>query len=512
VRRRRRRRRLLAVSAPHRVERLLSFRDPFADAGDTGYQAVQGFYALSSGGWFGLGLGASREKWAGGLPEAHTDYIFAIVGEELGLLGTLTVLVLFTVLIYSGVRIAHRATDPFVGLASSAVTAWIAAQAIINMGAVVGLLPITGIPLPLVSFGGSALLATLAAIGMLLAFARRSPAPPRRSGRAPACAAACASPCRPSSRASAPPPAGRCPAPPPAPPAPRRPGRVRRPAGPRAPVTGVPPSPGRCPSSSPAAAPPATSSPALALADALRRRDPGDRRHGPRHATGLEARLVPARGYALAEIPRVPAARAARRPTCCACPAGSPGAVRRTREHLDAVGADVVVGFGGYVALPAYLAARRRRTPFVVHEANARAGLANRVGARLTPHVAAAVAGSGLAGAVVLGIPLRRAVATLDRAAAREAARAAFGLAPGPVLLVTGGSQGARAVNAAVTGAPPTSPRRACRCCTSPVRCRPPPCGRPSGPRRRPTTSSTTSTAWSSPTPRPTSPSAAPAP
>jgi cell division protein FtsW len=166
---------VLAVSAPHRVERLLSFRDPFADAGDTGYQAVQGFYALSSGGWFGLGLGASREKWAGGLPYAHTDFIFAIIGEELGLLGTLTVLVLFAVLIYSGVRIAQRATDTFVRLAASAVTAWIAAQAIINMGAVVGLLPITGIPLPLLSSGGSALLVTLAAIGMLLAFARQEP-------------------------------------------------------------------------------------------------------------------------------------------------------------------------------------------------------------------------------------------------------------------------------------------------------------------------------------------------
>jgi len=165
----------LAVSAPHRVERLLSFRDPFADAGDTGYQAVQGFYALASGGWFGLGLGASREKWAGGLPYAHTDFVFAIIGEELGLLGTLTVLVLFTVLIYAGVRIAHRATDPFVRLSAAAVTGWIAVQAIINMGAVVGLLPITGIPLPLVSFGGSALLVTLAAIGMLLSFARQEP-------------------------------------------------------------------------------------------------------------------------------------------------------------------------------------------------------------------------------------------------------------------------------------------------------------------------------------------------
>ncbi len=165
----------IAVSSPHSLERLLSFRDPFADAGDTGYQAVQGFYALSSGGWFGLGLGASREKWAGGLPEAHTDYVFAILGEELGLLGTLTMLVLFTVLIYTGVRIAQRSRDLFVRLAATGVTAWIACQTILNMGAVVGLLPITGIPLPLVSFGGSAMLATLAAIGMLLSFARAEP-------------------------------------------------------------------------------------------------------------------------------------------------------------------------------------------------------------------------------------------------------------------------------------------------------------------------------------------------
>ena len=167
---------LVALSAPHRVERLLSFRNPFADAEDTGYQAVQGFYALSSGGLFGLGPGASREKWAGGLPEAHTDYVFAIIGEEFGLLGTLIVVLLFAVLIYSGVRIAQRTTEPFVRLASSAVTAWLAVQAIINMGAVVGLLPITGIPLPLVSFGGSALIVTLVSIGMLLAFARAEPA------------------------------------------------------------------------------------------------------------------------------------------------------------------------------------------------------------------------------------------------------------------------------------------------------------------------------------------------
>ncbi|MCW2614010.1 MAG: cell division protein FtsW [Frankiales bacterium] len=166
---------LIAVSSPHSMDRLVSFRDPFADAANTGYQAVQGFYALSSGGIFGRGLGASKEKWSGGLPEAHTDYVFAIIGEELGLLGTLTVLVLFGVLLYSGIRIAQRATDPFVRLCSFGVTAWLGCQAVINMGAVVGLLPITGIPLPLVSFGGSALLVTLAAIGMLLSFARMEP-------------------------------------------------------------------------------------------------------------------------------------------------------------------------------------------------------------------------------------------------------------------------------------------------------------------------------------------------
>jgi len=192
--------------------------------------------------------------------------------------------------------------------------------------------------------------------------------------------------------------------------------------------------------------------PALALADALRRRDPDTVITALGTRTGLEARLVPARGYPLAEVPRAPLPR---RPTLdlLRVPARVAGAVRQTRAHLDRLGADVVVGFGGYVALPAYLAARRRGTPSVVHEANARAGLANRVGARLTPHVAAAVDGSGLPGAVVLGIPLRTAVSRLDRPAVRSEARAAFGLGDGPVLLVTGGSQGARTVNTAVVGA-----------------------------------------------------------
>ncbi len=165
----------LAVSEPYRMERLLSFRDPFADPLGNGYQAVQGLYALSSGGWFGVGLGASEQKWAGGLPNAHTDFVFAIIGEELGLLGTLTVLVLVGTVAYAGVRIAHRAEDPFVRLAASGITAWLVGQSAINIGAVVGLVPITGIPLPLVSFGGSAMIPTLVAVGMLLSFARAEP-------------------------------------------------------------------------------------------------------------------------------------------------------------------------------------------------------------------------------------------------------------------------------------------------------------------------------------------------
>jgi cell division protein FtsW len=126
---------------------------------------------LSSGGWFGVGLGASREKW-GQLPEAQTDFIFAIIGEEMGLFGALAVLALFVLVGYSGLRIALSAQDGFIRLASAAVTGWLMAQTLINLGAVLGALPIAGVPLPFVSYGGSSLLPSLAAVGMLLSFAR----------------------------------------------------------------------------------------------------------------------------------------------------------------------------------------------------------------------------------------------------------------------------------------------------------------------------------------------------
>ena len=194
--------------------------------------------------------------------------------------------------------------------------------------------------------------------------------------------------------------------------------------------------------------------PTLALADAVLRLRPDARVTALGTERGLDTTLIPARGYDLRLIPPVPLPR---RPSAdlLRLPLRVRGAIARVREVLADVDADVVVGFGGYVALPAYLGARGR-VPIVVHEANARAGLANKVGARFAARVVAAVPGSGLPGAEIIGIPLRRAVTTLDRPARRAEARASFGLpADGPVLLVFGGSQGARTLNTALAAALP---------------------------------------------------------
>lgn len=166
---------LLIMTSANRMSRLACIGATEPGPGDQCWQAVHGIYALASGGFFGSGLGASMEKW-GELPEPHTDFIFAITGEELGLAGTLSVLALFAALGYAGIRVAGRTEDPFVRYAAGGVTTWITAQAVINIGAVLGLLPIAGVPLPLFSYGGSALLPTMFAIGLLIAFARDEPA------------------------------------------------------------------------------------------------------------------------------------------------------------------------------------------------------------------------------------------------------------------------------------------------------------------------------------------------
>jgi cell division protein FtsW len=166
---------LFVITSPNRMGRLHCIAATSPGGNDQCWQAVHGIYALASGGWFGTGLGASVEKW-GELPEPHTDFIFAVTGEELGLAGTLSVLALFAALGYAGIRVAGRTEDPFVRFAAGGVTTWITVQAVINIGAVLGLLPIAGVPLPLFSYGGSALLPTMYAVGLLISFARSEPA------------------------------------------------------------------------------------------------------------------------------------------------------------------------------------------------------------------------------------------------------------------------------------------------------------------------------------------------
>jgi cell division protein FtsW len=165
---------ILIIVAKYRMARITGFFDAQSQASTSGYQTIQGTYAVGSGGWFGVGLGAGKMKF-GWVPNATTDFIFAIIGEELGLVGTLCVSLLYGGLAFAGLRIARRVPDTFMRLAAAAATAWIAVQALVNIGAVIGLLPITGVPLPLVSAGLSSLLVTMVALGMLMSFAKREP-------------------------------------------------------------------------------------------------------------------------------------------------------------------------------------------------------------------------------------------------------------------------------------------------------------------------------------------------
>src|SRR5579862_4458176 len=193
--------------------------------------------------------------------------------------------------------------------------------------------------------------------------------------------------------------------------------------------------------------------PALAVADALLRASPDVEVTCLGTERGLETRLIPLRGYPLELIPAVPMPRKVT-PKLLTVPGRLAGAINAAAGVLDRTRAQVVVGFGGYVATPAYLAARRRKVPIVVHEANPRPGIANRLGARFTTHVFTGHPDAQLKNGKYIGIPIRREIAELDRLAIGDKARAHFGLRPDlPVLLVTGGSQGARSLNRAVFGA-----------------------------------------------------------
>ena len=167
---------LVIKLANYRAERIASFLDPWADASDSGYQIIQSLYAFGSGGLFGVGLGLSRQKYFY-LPAAHNDFIFAIIGEEGGLIASMTVVALFALFAWAGMRIAVRCQDPFGRVVAGGLTAMIVIQALMNMAAVTWLMPITGIPLPFVSAGGSSMILTLASVGVILAVHRRTGRP-----------------------------------------------------------------------------------------------------------------------------------------------------------------------------------------------------------------------------------------------------------------------------------------------------------------------------------------------
>ena len=166
----------LIATSGYRAQRFLVFLNPFApeDYKYAGWQPAHSLLGLASGGLFGVGLGGSRQKW-GNLAEAHTDFIFSVIGEELGLVGTLSVLVLLATLIYSIFRIALRAQDPMIRYACAGIGCWITVQSFLNIGSATSILPVVGVTLPLVSYGGSALVATLCAVGFVAGAALRDP-------------------------------------------------------------------------------------------------------------------------------------------------------------------------------------------------------------------------------------------------------------------------------------------------------------------------------------------------
>jgi len=157
----------LVSQSPNRMRRVLSFSDPMSDPLGTGWQAAHSFFALASGGWWGVGIGASKEKW-GALPAAHTDFILAVIGEELGVAGICVLLSLYGMIGYAGLRTAKAAKGVYAKLLAAGLTSLILCQALLNVYAVLGLAPLTGVPLPFISSGSSSLIVLLCAMGLLL--------------------------------------------------------------------------------------------------------------------------------------------------------------------------------------------------------------------------------------------------------------------------------------------------------------------------------------------------------
>ncbi len=389
----------LTVVEPYRMARLTGFLNPGADASGAGFQAAQAKIALGSGGIFGVGIGNGVQK-AYYLPEAHTDMISAVIGEELGMVGIFGVVGLFSVFGYAGLQAAKKAKDSYAKLLAAGLTSLVLIQAAINLFAVMGLAPLTGVPLPFVSYGNSSLLATLFAVGLILNVARGGPpalancASSRAADRAAAKGAERAVP---------------------------RAARVVVAAGGTA----------------------GHVVPAMAVAAELRASGAEVSFLGTRER--IEAELAPQAGYPIDFIKARGIDR--RNPLRAAAAAiEALAAVGAARRALRRRGADVVMGGGGFVSGPAGLAAVITGTRLVLTEADSHLGLANRLLAGRARRVCLAFPIAGREGGryLVTGRPIPSAVLEADRGAARRR----FGVAERDrCLLVIGGSQGARSIN-----------------------------------------------------------------
>ncbi len=407
---------IVAVASPYRRARLLSFVNPSAHGSGSGYQVMQSLIGLGSGHLVGAGIGGGQAQW-GFLPNAHTDFIFSVIGEQLGIVGALATLVLLAGLLWLGIRTATQSPDRFGALLAIGLVAWVAAETLINVGAVVGVLPVTGIPLPFISFGGSSLVITMAAAGILVNIARqgeavgaRTPARPRRRPRTARRAAGSA--------------AGSV--------------RARR-------VTVI--------------AGGGTGGhivPSLQIARAL-----VDRGHAPEtihlfgSRRGQEATTWPALEFPYTLL----TGRGVRRSLAPSAWAANAGAVLgllwaclRAVASFVARRPRAVVIVGGYASLPAGVAAVVTRVPLVSMTTDAVPGAVNGLLGRFAAANAVAFAGTGLPRAHVTGTPVRAELHALDLSSgARSRSRAELGL---PVdrqtVASVGGSLGARRINRAV--------------------------------------------------------------
>ena len=430
------------LTSPNRLGRIMAAYRTCSPSDLQGvcYQAVHGKYAIASGGLLGVGIGNSGEKW-GYLPEAHNDFIFAIIGEETGFVGAAMVILLFIVMTWCMLMVAVQVRDRYITMALVCIAVWIVGQAFVNIGVVVSLLPVMGVPMPFVSAGGSSLIMCLGAAGVAISLMKEQPQV-KAENRFPSCEL------RSKQKKS------------------RRNVSICIGGGmPRGlPLHGGLSSWIMSNQKHIVLAGGGTAghvNPLLAVAHVIRELEPEADIAVVGTAVGLERDLVPQAGFELETIEKVPFPR---RPNKAALqfPAKWKAEKAKVRDILTRHQAQVVVGFGGYTSAPVYAAAHSMGIPIAIHEQNARAGMANKLGARWASMIGAAYAQPGLKprrGVEVerVGLPLRPAIARLasdlehDRTATRKAAAAQLGVEPDrPLVVVTGGSLGAVNVNRAV--------------------------------------------------------------